>query len=93
MDTACSARYRALLWAITKHLHQCAEHASLFLLLQLTGTLPEYLATLPLLTEVKVQENQLIGTIPEAFGKMKRGVRRFQVEHNHMYGRIPSSFK
>eukprot|EP00878_Enallax_costatus_P018038 GHUV01018966.1.p1 GENE.GHUV01018966.1~~GHUV01018966.1.p1 ORF type:complete len:307 (+),score=67.63 GHUV01018966.1:355-1275(+) len=60
---------------------------------KLTGTLPEYLAKMPLLTEVKVQENQLIGTIPEAFGRMKRGARRFQVEHNHMHGRIPDSFK
>lgn len=46
---------------------------------QLTGTLPAYIAALPALTEVKVQNNMLLGTIPNVFGRMTRGVRRFQV--------------
>lgn len=60
--------------------------------LQLTGTLPEYLAHMPRLTEVKFEHNQIIGTIPAAFGLMKRGVRRFQAEYNHMWGPIPQTF-
>jgi hypothetical protein len=43
--------------------------------------------------EAKFEHNNLIGTIPEAFGTMSRGVRRFQVDHNHMTGTIPMSFR
>jgi hypothetical protein len=59
--------------------------------LQLTGTLPEYLADMPLLTEVKLEGNLLVGSIPPAFGRAK--LRRFQVEQNKMSGRIPATFR
>jgi hypothetical protein len=59
--------------------------------LQLTGTLPEYLADMPLLTEVKFEGNLLVGSIPAAFGRAK--LRRFQVEQNKMSGKIPATFR
>lgn len=59
---------------------------------QLTGTLPEYIAKLPLITEFKVEHNELIGTIPAVYGEVKRGLVRFQVEYNHLHGRIPETF-
>jgi hypothetical protein len=63
----------------------------LLLLLQLTGTLPRYLATIPGLSEVKIENNALTGSIDPAFGDMK--LRRFQTEGNQMTGRIPDSFR
>ncbi|KAF8063774.1 AP-4 complex subunit sigma [Scenedesmus sp. PABB004] len=58
---------------------------------RLTGTLPAYLADLPVLSEVKVEDNTLIGTIPPELGRLK--LRRFQVELNDMTGPIPASFR
>eukprot|EP00879_Flechtneria_rotunda_P016966 GHRR01017762.1.p1 GENE.GHRR01017762.1~~GHRR01017762.1.p1 ORF type:complete len:111 (+),score=32.61 GHRR01017762.1:410-742(+) len=46
---------------------------------------------MPLLSEVKVEENQLVGTIPAAYGTMK--LRRFQVELNNLVGTIPETFR
>eukprot|EP00879_Flechtneria_rotunda_P009164 GHRR01009594.1.p1 GENE.GHRR01009594.1~~GHRR01009594.1.p1 ORF type:complete len:187 (+),score=25.17 GHRR01009594.1:1049-1609(+) len=58
---------------------------------KLTGTIPDYITTMPILTEVKLEDNQLIGTISPEFGRMK--LRRFQVEINHMVGPIPETFR
>eukprot|EP00879_Flechtneria_rotunda_P017030 GHRR01017833.1.p1 GENE.GHRR01017833.1~~GHRR01017833.1.p1 ORF type:complete len:169 (+),score=38.02 GHRR01017833.1:632-1138(+) len=58
---------------------------------RLTGTIPDYITTMPILTEVKLEDNQLIGTISPEFGRMK--LRRFQVEINHMVGPIPETFR
>jgi hypothetical protein len=58
---------------------------------QLTGPLPDYIADMAVLTEVKVEFNQLVGTIPPAYGRLQ--LRRFQVESNHMWGPIPDSFR
>jgi hypothetical protein len=59
---------------------------------QLSGTLPKVLATMPLLSEVKVEVNDLIGTIPPEIPLMPR-LRRFQTEQNAMEGPIPAEFR
>jgi len=38
-----------------------------------------------------IHPNSVIGTIPPEYGNVKR-MRRFQVEHNRLRGRIPESF-
>ena len=72
-------------------LHQDTKLRVPLLLLQLTGTLPRFLATIPGLTEMKVENNGLTGSIDPAFGEMQ--LRRFQTEYNQMSGRIPESFR
>jgi hypothetical protein len=59
---------------------------------QLSGTLPKSLASMPLLSEVKVEDNDLIGTIPREIPLMPR-LRRFQTEQNAMEGPIPVEFR
>jgi hypothetical protein len=61
-------------------------------MLRLSGTLPKEIATAaPSLSEIKVENNRLIGPIPAEIGDMAR-LRRLQLEYNHFEGGVPSSF-
>ena len=44
------------------------------------------------LSEVKVEYNDLQGGLPAAYGGMPR-LRRLQVEGNRMGGRVPASYR
>ncbi len=63
------------------------------LLCRLAGTMPANFAQLPILSEVKYNNNYgIFGTIPAEYGSMPR-LRRLLVEYNQMTGTIPQTFR
>jgi hypothetical protein len=60
--------------------------------MQLSGTLPRYLGDMKLLSELKFEVNDIVGTIPPELGLLPR-LRRFQSSNNAMTGPIPDTFR